>query len=144
MKNGWLWVLGALALVAIGSGGFLVNQLSGNLNAVQIAQYASIAGFSGSDLITAVAVALAESSGNPKAFGDAGIGQGSFGLWQISSKFHPEYGPDFTILYDPQVNANAAYSIYSSAGNSFSPWTTFKNGMYASNLNAVQSAIGTA
>ena len=144
MKNGWFWLLGILTVMAIGGGGLLVNQLSGNLNALQIAQYARIAGFSGTDLITSVAIALAESSGNPSAIGDVGIGQGSFGLWQISSKFHPEYGPDFTILYDPQVNANAAYSIYSSAGNSFSPWTTFKNGMYASNLNAVQSAIGTA
>src|ERR1700740_3603313 len=85
-----------------------------------IATVAENAGFSGNDLVTAVAIALAESGGNPNALGDIGIGQGSFGLWQINSKYHPEFGPDFTTLYDPQTNANAAYQIYVNA-NGFSP-----------------------
>jgi hypothetical protein len=99
------------------------------------------AGFSGQDLVTAVAVAMAESSGNPSAHGDIGIGQGSFGLWQINSYWHPEFGPDFTTLYDPQTNANAAFSVYSAAGNSFSPWTTFKTGAYQSYVSTVAAAI---
>ena len=106
-----------------------------------IATVAQNAGFSGDDLITAVAVALAESSGNPNALGDIGIGQGSFGLWQINSKYHPEFGPDFTTLYDPQTNANAAYSVYSAAGNSFTPWSTFKSGAYQSYVSTVAAAI---
>jgi alpha-L-arabinofuranosidase len=105
---------------------------------------ASNAGFAGDDLVTAVAVALAESSGNPQALGDIGIGQGSFGLWQISSKYHPEYGPNFAALYDPQANANAAFAIYSAAGNSFSPWSTFKTGSYAEFLDSVSAAIAVA
>jgi len=99
------------------------------------------AGFEGNDLATAVAVALAESSGNPNAHGDIGIGQGSFGLWQINSYYHPEFGPDFTTLYDPQTNANAAYSVYSAAGNSFSPWSTFKSGSYQSYMSSVLASI---
>lgn len=99
------------------------------------------AGFDGQDLVTAVAVAFAESSGNPNALGDIGIGQGSFGLWQINSYYHPEFGPDFTTLYDPQTNANAAYSVYSKAGNSFSPWSTFKTGSYQQFVSSVSAAI---
>lgn len=113
----------------------------GKLSADQIMVYAQNAGFTGNDLIVAIAVALAESSGNPSAYGDAGIGAGSFGLWQINSKYHPEYGPDFTVLYDPQTNANAAFQVYQAAGNSFSPWSTFKNGQYQANLAAAGSAV---
>lgn len=109
-----------------------------------IATVAGNAGFQGQDLITAVAVAMAESSGNPDAFGDAGIGQGSFGLWQISSKYHPEYGPDFASLYDPQANANAAFAVYSAAGNSFTPWSTFKAGSYEQFLDSAAAAIAVA
>jgi Lysozyme like domain len=101
-----------------------------------IADVASNAGFSGVDLVTAVAIAYAESSGNPGAVGDNGD---SIGLWQINLPNHPEYqGVDLT---DPQTNANAAFAIYSAAGNSFSPWTTFKTGAYESNLPQAQSDV---
>lgn len=115
-----------------------------NLSASQIATYASNAGFSGTDLVTAVAIALTESSGNPNALGDTNIGSGtgSFGLWQINADAHPEYAP-FTELYDPQNNANAAYAIYSNAGNSFSPWSTYNSGAYNTYLSSVASAIAT-
>jgi len=39
-----------------------------NLGAADILNYASAAGFAGGDLATAVAIALAESSGNPNAY----------------------------------------------------------------------------
>lgn len=95
-----------------------------NLSASQIQALAAAAGFSGTDLATAVAVAIAESSGNPGAIGDAG---NSFGLWQINLPAHPEFsGTDLT---DPQTNANAAFQIYATAGG-FRPWTTFKTGAY--------------
>jgi len=93
-----------------------------------IAQYARNAGFSGADLVTAVAIALAESGGDPKAFGDRELAPDdgpSIGLWQINvgTKAHPEYtGANLT---DPQTNANVAFTIYSRAGNSFRPWATF-------------------
>lgn len=90
-----------------------------------IAGVASNAGFSGVDLVTAVAVAYAESSGNPAAVGDNGD---SIGLWQINLPNHPEF--QNLDLTDPQTNANAAFEIYSVAGNSFLPWTTYKTGAY--------------
>jgi len=105
---------------------------------------ASNAGFEGSDLITAVAVALAESGGNPKAYNPevaAGTpaGRGSFGLWQIYRKAHPEF--DGWDLFDPQQNATAAFQVFTAAGDSFSPWSTFKSGAYQAHLAAAQDRV---
>jgi hypothetical protein len=113
----------------------------------QIIALASQAGFSGPDLATAVSVALAESGGDPQAYNPerrAGTpqGYGSFGLWQIYLKAHPEYkGMN---LLDPAANASAAFSIYTAAGNSFRPWSTFKNNTYLAQLDAVNAAIAPA
>lgn len=124
-------VVGLLILAGIGG-------LLSNLSATQIAQYAANAGFTGDDLVTAVAIALAESSGNPNADNTADPG-GSIGLWQIDRGYHPEFaGEDLT---DPQTNANAAFSVYSAAGNSFSPWSTFKNGAYQAHIAEAQNAV---
>lgn len=147
-KEGWLLVaIGAVAILALGGGQAAVdatvsaiNTMTGRLTADQILQFAANAGFAGESLVDAVAIALAESSGNPKAHGDVGIGEGSFGLWQVNSYYHPEFGPDFTKLFDPQTNANAAFSIYVAAGSRFSPWSTFKNGAYLAHLDAAQAA----
>jgi hypothetical protein len=112
-----------------------------NLSAGQIAQYAANAGFAGNDLVTAVAIALAESNGgNPNAYysepqdvpgryGRASVndGLGSYGLWQIYLAAHPEFAGEN--LADPQTNANAAYSIYAVAGG-FAPWSTYTSGEY--------------
>jgi hypothetical protein len=120
--------------------------LMGNLSAAQIAQYASNAGWSGSDLATAVAIALAESGGNPQAYNPetaagAPVNKGSYGLWQIYLNAHPEYAGDN--LYDPQTNANDAYEIWQNAG--FSAWSTYKGGQYETFLASAQSAAaGTA
>lgn len=100
---------------------------SGGGNMDPIATVAANAGFSGSDLVTAVAIALAESGGDPGAVGDKALAPTkgpSIGLWQINigSKAHPEYAS--VDLTDPQTNANAAYAVYSAAG-SFRPWATF-------------------
>lgn len=122
----------------------VVNTITGKLNAAQIAVYAAAAGFRGADLVIAVAIALAESSGNPRAYNPevaAGTpeGQGSKGLWQIYTKVHPEFaGWD---LYDPQQNAHAAYSVYRAAGFSFRPWSTFKFGNYLARMNDAQQGV---
>lgn len=108
-----------------------------NFTPKQVAQFAQNAGFSGADLAVAVAVALAESGGNPRAYNpvtnlDSGkpastpTGQGAIGIWQIYLKVHPEFNGQN--LYDPQTNANAAFSIYLAAGSSFHPWSTYGNG----------------
>ncbi len=103
-----------------------------NLSAAQIQGYAAAAGFSGADLATSVAVALAESSGDPSAINP----EGSYGLWQIYLPMHPEFAGQN--LLDPQSNANAAFSVYSKA-RGFQPWTTFGSGAYQKYLSAVPS-----
>ena len=102
------------------------------LTPTQISSFASKAGFIGANLVTAIAVALAESSGNPNAYNPetaAGTpaGLGSYGLWQIYLNAHPEFTGEN--LFDPQTNANAAFSVFTAAGG-FTPWTTFNNGAY--------------
>jgi hypothetical protein len=104
--------------------------------------YAANAGFSGNALATAVAVALAESGGNPNAYNPetaagAPTGKGSYGLWQIYLNAHPEFAG--LNLMDPQTNANAAFSVYSAAGG-FAPWSTYKSGAYVSFLSSVPSS----
>lgn len=126
-------------------GVFLVMALKGKIASVgNIAAYARNAGFSGADLVTAVAIAYAESSGDPNAYNPetaAGAPQdkGSFGLWQIYLNAHPEF--EGWNLYDPQQNANAAYSIYRAAGYSFRPWSTFKGGSYTVYLDKATNEV---
>lgn len=123
----------ALIIVLILLAYLWLKYKSTTMNLVTLARNA---GFQGYDAIIAAAVALAESSGNPKKYNpesdyfqrhgiDPSVaeGQGSVGLWQIFQYVHPEFrGQD---LYDPQTNANAAYKVYKAAGYSFSPWSTF-------------------
>jgi hypothetical protein len=111
-----------------------------NLSISQIAALAQNAGFQGDDLATAVAVALAESGGNPNAVGDLNItAGGSVGLWQINLAYHPEFNG--WNLQDPQTNANAAFSVYSAAGDSFTPWSTYKSEAYLAPLAEVEVAL---
>ena len=120
--------------------GVLGTITGGILTAQQIAALAAQAGFSGDDLVTATAVALAESSGNSGAVGDLTITPGgSIGLWQVNLKYHPEYTRDQ--LLDPQTNANAAFAIYQAAGNAFTPWSTFKGGQYQAHLDDANAGV---
>lgn len=144
MKAFWLAigiaVIGALWLIF--SNANVGSLLTGNLSAAQIAQYAQNAGFQGNDLATAVAIALAESGGNPQAYNpetaaNAPQNKGSYGLWQIYLNAHPEFA-GFN-LYDAQTNANAAYEIYSQSG--FGAWSTFNGGQYQAFLGDAQAAL---
>lgn len=137
-------IVGLAYWLATSGGGSLGSVLSGGsvgstLTASQIQGYAANAGFSGDDLNTAVAVALAESSGRTGVVGDTSITPGgSIGLWQINLQAHPEYTA--AELTDPQTNANAAYAIYSAAGGQFTPWTTFNTGAYMQYLQSPAQA----
>lgn len=82
-------------------------------------------GFSGQHAVDAVAVALAESGGNPGAqhVNTGGSLPGSIdrGLFQINSQAHPEVSD--ACAYDAVCATNAAFKI-SDRGTSFSPWTS--------------------
>lgn len=94
---------------------------------VDIAGYAYTAGLRNpAKLATAVAIAFAESGGNPRAYNGKGKDD-SYGLWQINMKAHTvsELGiSSKEALYDPVTNARAMVKI-SHSGASWSPWTTY-------------------
>ncbi len=102
-------------------------------------QAAYAAGFRGSALIMAVAIAGAESAFNPDAVGDQTLANdkwgNSIGLWQIRSLRNPgAYGsPDnlriASKLSDPFYNARVAFAI-SKGGTSWKDWSTWLNGAY--------------
>lgn len=95
------------------------------LTPLEIYQAALQAGFSRQDAVTWTAIALAESSGNPRAH--ATQGEDSRGLWQINLNAHTNHWGD---LYDPVVNARAAYEI-SGGGKRLQPWSV----THAANAN---------
>lgn len=85
--------------------------------------YAAAAGFQGNSLITATAIAMAESSGRT----DVINASGAVGLWQILMSAHPQWTQ--AQLMDPYTNAKAAFQI-SNGGSNWSPWVTYTNGAY--------------
>ncbi|SFK68876.1 NlpC/P60 family protein [Geodermatophilus ruber] len=96
------------------------------LSAVEIYRYARMAGFSPDQAVTMTAVALAESGGEAGAHNPRG--EDSRGLWQINVAAHRNLGGQN--LYDPLVNAQAAYRV-SQGGKDISPWTTTHRGTSA-------------
>ena len=119
------------------------------LSPAQIAGYASGAGFSSTrthrgvkETVMAVAIALGESGGNTNAH-NARPPDNSYGLWQINmlGALGPERRRQFGIssneqLFNPAINARAAFKVFTDAGNSFRPWSVFLNGTYLRHLNA--------
>lgn len=83
-------------------------------NFLEVASFADAAGFPGVELHTAVAVAYAESLGDPEAVGRNPNGSKDSGLWQINS-IH-----GFSGLKDPLENARAAYEVWRVQG-----WTAW-------------------
>jgi hypothetical protein len=106
------------------------------MNASEIWSVAQAAGVSDSMLPTAVAVAMAESGGNPASHClncVPGVREDSRGLWQINVIAHPEWSG--ANLYDPATNAQAMMAV-SGGGVNWRPWSTFKNGAYRAFLIA--------
>lgn len=96
-----------------------------SLSRAQIAAYARAAGFPEDQIATAVAVAMAESSGNPSARNASS----ATGLFQILIKAHPDLAAKYD-LTDPGQNAKAAYDVWKAAGGKWSPWSTYNSGSY--------------
>jgi hypothetical protein len=99
------------------------------------------AGIPEKDVPVMVAIALAESMGDPEAIGDENLVDSkwdeSIGLFQIRSLKNPN-DPRFNKadklrikdrLFDPVYNAKAAYEI-SKKGKTWKDWTTFTEGTY--------------
>lgn len=102
------------------------------LSMLEIGRLAYDAGVrSQSGLQAAIAIAMAESGGDPGAVGDVGLQNAtwgpSLGLWQVRS-LKAETGKgtvrDANRLTDPAFNARAMYSI-SKGGKDWGPWSTW-------------------
>lgn len=120
------------------------------MRAAEIADLAYDAGIrTQSDLQAAVAIALAESAGDPNAVGDVALQNAtwgpSLGLWQIRS-LKAETGKgttrDANKLKDPKFNAKAMYEI-SGGGKNWGPWTTWPLRAAAYMPQAIGAATGT-
>lgn len=116
------------------------------LSPEQIARHAHDAGFRGEDLTIAVAVALAESGGDPRAHNDVPP-DNSYGLWQINmlGALGPARRREFGLesnreLFDPAENAKAANRI-SGDGRSWTPWSTYTNGAYRQYLDEARRGV---
>lgn len=143
------------------------NYAPRKLSAFEIAQFAQAAGFRGPALVTAVAVALAESGGQTDAQGPHiarpeswVFGDQALGLWQIlpataqsggngtttGSAYdrtldRSQTGPrDARRLFLPQFNARAAFSISKGGGN-WRPWSTYAGGAYLKQVYEAQAAV---
>lgn len=117
-------------------------------------------GYFAGDLVTAAAICVAESAGDPKLYtcdNSAGqiIGHGDFGqgkpvtcpagtvsydrgLWQLNTAV-PGAVSD-TCAFSPACNAKTAY-LASQRGTSFVPWSSYDNDTYAKQIDPAQTAV---
>ena len=118
------------------------------------AGYATYAGWTNNashdDLVTASAICMAESGGQPTVYYCNPTGQDGYyppvacsgvydrGLWQIDNQAWASITN--TCAFTAKCNADGAYAI-SQLGTSFSPWATYTSGAYSNYLSAAQSAI---
>lgn len=110
------------------------------LSPAEIKGFATGAGFTGDDANIAVAVALAESGGDPNSHNSTPPDD-SYGLMQINmlGSLGPARRKQFglssnTQLYDPATNMKAAKAIQGSSG--WHAWTTYTSGKYKAFLDA--------
>ena len=104
---------------------------NGTLGFARIEGYWVAAGGPASKAATAAAIAGAESSYYPGSIQpNQPYATTGWGLWQITpGNSESQFCVDFRLL-DPWNNAEAAVAKFRGAGNSFSPWTTYRNGAY--------------
>ena len=130
-----LFVLGLAALVPVAlaadaaglSGSIVDTGLAATHRSIGVAQIgdaATSAGFVGKGLVMAIAVALAESGGDPSAVDHDANGTVDRGLWQINS-VHTDFSASCD--FDPTCAASAAYSL-SDGGRDWAAWVTFRRG----------------
>lgn len=104
--------------------------------------------WSGDDAVTATAIALCESGGNPLAYNPRPPDL-SYGLWQINMRgdLGPARRSQYNLdrnsqLLNPITNARVAFGVYQDAGNSFRPWTCFTNGGHRKHINEARESAG--
>ncbi len=111
------------------------------LSDAEIAGLVVAAGWTGADVSIGVAIALAESGGNPRAYnGSNSNGSNDAGLFQINS-IHTALRASGDV-YNPADNTRMARTVYTDAGNKWTPWSTYNNRSYVVYLSRGQAASG--
>ena len=113
---------------------------AGDFSLPRIGLLAKSAGFRGASLAMAIAVAMAESAGDPNATDFDANGSVDRGLWQINS-IHSQYSP--ACDYDPACAAAAAYGV-SDGGGDWDPWVTYRRGDEIAYLPAALAWVETS
>ena len=137
-----------------GAFGRILNARQAVTAAQACAGYATYAGWtnnsSHSDLVTASAICMAESGGQPTVYYCNPTRKDGYyppvtcsgvydrGLWQIDNQAWASITN--TCAFTARCNADGAYAI-SQNGTSFSPWATYTSGTYSSYLGVAQTAI---
>lgn len=122
---------------------------TGALTAQEAGLLALRAGWKDADATTAVAIGLVESGLDPKATNfNSRTGDLSYGWLQVNmiGKIGDERRKKYGIsnneqLLNPAFNAQVAYKIWVDAGRSFSPWSTFKNKTYLSQMGVARFGV---
>lgn len=121
---------------------------------IAAAKAAAAAGFHGTDLIKAVAIAGRESSYNPYAYnGNLSTKDQSYGLMQINmlGNMGPDRRKRYGLatndeLFDINTNMRVAYAMNQETGGDFHPWGGYKGlaGTYNTNMEEARSIIAAA
>lgn len=120
---------------------------SGALDFGVIKALALQAGFNENQATVMTAIAMAESSGRPRAHNrNAATGDNSYGLWQINmlGDMGAERRRQFGIsrnedLFDPQINAMAARKVHQSQG--WNAWSVYRDGAHRPYMRAARAAV---
>jgi hypothetical protein len=126
----------------------------------EIAYVAAQQGWTGDDLITAVAVAMAESNGDPDALGQVKLADGTYaentdhGLWQISNRWHAQTAdgkPGKLAIAggawrDPLVNAGLARQVFDEfvrmgKASGWEAWQVYLSGSYKTYIPDAEIAV---
>lgn len=89
-------------------------------------------------IVVAIAVAMAESSCDPRAVNVNSSGSRDRGLWQLNSHYHSEVSD--ACAFQIQCNANAAWNV-SDHGADWKPWSAFTSGAWKTHLAEARSVI---
>ena len=109
------------------------------LTAPELAQWAIQGGFKGDDVATAVAVALAESSGKTQAKHAVGDGSYDLGPWQINSHWHADLLAKYPAWWSVD-NAVMAFTVKTQSARGWGDWTTYRTGAYLLYLPQAKAA----
>lgn len=116
-------------------------------DAQRIAQFAYAAGWTNAeDLVTAVAVCLAECDGFINSYNDNTDETGKIilsrdvGMWEINIPASEIGTAQEKLLYDPKTNAEAAYDLWKKRG--WEPWVSYTTGIVFDDRYVITALIG--